>query len=175
MAGLNTNEWSWLPSLGQPTPQDMPTDDATAQLMLKRRLAQADLLKNAEMPQGQMVSGHYVAPSWTQYLANIANQYVGGKEAKEVEHSAEKLRKKHGIKGNLYGHHESIGLKEDVEQIEELADLNDTANEEAVAPEETGMEEPAVGGMEEPAASEEPAAGEEMAAPVEEPLGRGKR
>lgn len=36
-------------------------------------------------------------------------EYVGGGEAKDVEHAAEKLRKKHGIKGDLYGmHNESV-------------------------------------------------------------------
>mgnify|MGYP003345649081 CR=1 FL=1 len=48
-------------------------------------------------------------------------EYVGGKEAKEVAHNAEKLRKKHGIKGDLYGHHEEPhAMKESVEQIDEL-------------------------------------------------------
>ena len=90
MAGFNTNEWNWmnqlpmLGGLGQTAPQEMPTDDATAQLILKRRLAQADALRNAEMPQGQMVSGHYVAPSWTQYIANAYGKYKGGKEAEQA-------------------------------------------------------------------------------------------
>lgn len=39
-------------------------------------------------------------------------EYVGEKEAKEVESSAEKLRKKHGIKGDLYGIHEESQLKD---------------------------------------------------------------
>jgi hypothetical protein len=43
-------------------------------------------------------SGHHVAHA----------EYVGGKEAKEVEKSAEKLRKKHNIKGDLYGNHEHM-------------------------------------------------------------------
>ena len=44
-------------------------------------------------------------------------EYAGEKESKEIEKEAEKLRKKHGIKGDLYGHHES--MKEEVEQIDE--------------------------------------------------------
>jgi hypothetical protein len=80
----------YMPQFGQNIPnqtvgaQTPQLNDITAQLLLKRRLAQADALRNAEMPQGQMVSGHYVAPSWTQYLANIANQYVGGKEEEKA-------------------------------------------------------------------------------------------
>ena len=73
-----------LPSLGTDAAPDMPMDDATAQLMLKRRLAQADLLKGAEIPQGQMVSGHYVAPSWTQALANLYSKYQGGQQEREA-------------------------------------------------------------------------------------------
>ena len=80
----------YMPQFGQNIPnqtvgaQNIPMDDMNAQLMLKRRLAQADALRNAEMPQGQMVSGHYVAPSWTQYLANIAGQYAGGKQEEQA-------------------------------------------------------------------------------------------
>ena len=62
----------------------MPTDDATAQLLLKRRLAQADALRAAEAPQGQMISGHYVAPSWTQHLANLYSKYQGGQEEQQA-------------------------------------------------------------------------------------------
>ena len=41
-------------------------------------------------------------------------EYVGPGESKKVEHDAEKLRKKHGIKGDLYGHHEEHTVKEEV-------------------------------------------------------------
>ena len=72
----------WGNAVGQGT-QDvsgMPVDDTMAQLQLKRKLAFADALRNAEMPQGQMVSGHYVAPSWTQQLANLYGKYQAGQE-----------------------------------------------------------------------------------------------
>ena len=74
----------WGGAIGTQDISGVPTDDATAQLLLKRRLAQADALRNAEAPQGQMVSGHYVAPSWTQYLANAANKYVGGQQERQA-------------------------------------------------------------------------------------------
>lgn len=79
----------YLPQFGQNIPNQVvgdqaPVDDATAQLLLKRRLAQADALRGQQMPQGQMVSGHYVAPSWTQYLANAIGQYQGIKKEKEA-------------------------------------------------------------------------------------------
>lgn len=59
-------------------------DDALNQIILKRRLAQAEALRNAQMPEGQMVSGHYVAPSWTQYLAGAVNKYQGAKQEREA-------------------------------------------------------------------------------------------
>lgn len=80
MSNFMPGEWDLM----NKTPDIAPTDDATAQLMLKRRLAQADLLKGMEAPQGQMVSGHYVAPSWTQYLANAVNKYQGRQQEREA-------------------------------------------------------------------------------------------
>lgn len=67
---------------GQDT--SLPADDTAMQLELKRRLKMADALQQQEMPQGQMVSGHYVAPSWTQYLSNAVNKYQGAKQEKEA-------------------------------------------------------------------------------------------
>ena len=59
-------------------PNQMPQDDTMMQLELKRKFALADALKNQAMPQGQMVGDRYVAPSWTQYLANAVGKYQGG-------------------------------------------------------------------------------------------------
>jgi hypothetical protein len=77
----------YIPQFGDNVNQDVsgyPADDAMAQLQLKRRLAQADALRNAEMPEGQMVSGHYVAPALTQYAANLYGKYKGGKESEKA-------------------------------------------------------------------------------------------
>jgi len=62
----------------------LPADDTAMQLELKRRLKMAEALQQQAMPEGQMVSGHYVAPSWTQYLANAVNKYQGGKQEREA-------------------------------------------------------------------------------------------
>lgn len=70
----------YLPTFGGQ--EQMPQDDTMMQLELKRKLALADALKNQAMPEGQMVSGHYVAPSLTQYLANLANKYVANQTEK---------------------------------------------------------------------------------------------
>lgn len=62
----------------------LPQDDTMMQLDLKRKLALADALRQQQMPEGQMVSGHYVAPSWTQYLANAVNKYSAGQQEKQA-------------------------------------------------------------------------------------------
>lgn len=72
----------YLPTFGGQ--QEMPQDDTMMQLELKRKLAMADALRQQEAAQGQMVSGHYVAPSFTQHLATLANKYMGGKQEREA-------------------------------------------------------------------------------------------
>ena len=62
----------------------LPLDENLAKLELQRRLKIADALKQAQDTQGQMVSGHYVAPSWTQSLANLANKYIGSKTEEQA-------------------------------------------------------------------------------------------
>ena len=69
----------YLPQFSQNQDQ-MPQDDAMMQLELQRRMKFADALRNQAAPEGQMVSGHYVAPSWTQHLAGLANKYVAGQQ-----------------------------------------------------------------------------------------------
>ena len=65
-------------------PNQLPQDDTMMQLELKRKFALADALKNQAMPQGQMVGDRYVAPSWTQYLANAVGKYKGGQAENEA-------------------------------------------------------------------------------------------
>jgi hypothetical protein len=47
------------------------------QILRQQRMAEMLLQQGMQQPQGQMVSGHYVAPSITQNLANLANVYMG--------------------------------------------------------------------------------------------------
>jgi hypothetical protein len=70
----------YLPTFGGQ--EQMPQDDTMMQLELQRRMKFADALRQQEAPQGQMVSGHYVAPSWTQHLASLAGKYMGGQQEK---------------------------------------------------------------------------------------------
>jgi len=69
-------------------------DIAQREQQAKRRqmMAQALQQRGMESPQGQMVSGHYVAPSWTQYLAQGLNSYLGGKEARGADDDMQAAR-----------------------------------------------------------------------------------
>ena len=76
-----------LPSIGADNPL------APEYLALERQKKIADLLmqKGQQLPEGQMVSGHYVAPSWTQQLGTLANAYMGGNMAEQNEAKTAKL------------------------------------------------------------------------------------
>lgn len=62
----------------------IPANDAMAQLELQRKLKMAEALKNSQVPQGQIIGGHYVAPSWTQQLASAYGTYKGKKSEEEA-------------------------------------------------------------------------------------------
>jgi len=62
----------------------LPANDAMAQLELQRRLKIAQQLQQTKAPEGQMISGHYVAPSWTQQLASAYGAYKGRKAEEEA-------------------------------------------------------------------------------------------
>jgi hypothetical protein len=49
----------------------------TADLSRQRRIAELLMTQGMEQPQGQMISGHYVAPSWTQQIAPLAKAAIG--------------------------------------------------------------------------------------------------
>ena len=60
------------------------------ELARKRRMAEM-LMKQSQMPQGQIVSGHYVAPSATQYLASALGPYKGMKGMSEADEQAKQI------------------------------------------------------------------------------------
>jgi hypothetical protein len=72
----------YLPTFNEE--EQMPQDDAMMQLELQRKMKLAEALRQQETPQGQMVSGIYVAPSWTQHLAGLANKYVAGQQEQKA-------------------------------------------------------------------------------------------
>lgn len=62
------------------------------QLEMQRNQMMAQQLLQSEAPQGQMVSGHYVAPSITQHLAHALRQYQGNKALNELPKQAMELQ-----------------------------------------------------------------------------------
>ena len=66
----------YLPQFSENVDQSVD-DPNLAQINLKRKLALADSLRNSPVLEGQMVSGRYVRPSWTQALANAVNKGIG--------------------------------------------------------------------------------------------------
>jgi len=75
---------------------NIPAEYTADALELARAQRMAQMLSSAPMAEGQMVSGRYVAPSWTQSLAQLANAATGayfGNQAEEKQLKlAEKLR-----------------------------------------------------------------------------------
>jgi hypothetical protein len=64
----------------------------------QRKLAEQLRKQGADELQGQMVSGHYVAPSWTQQLARVLNTYAGTEiegqaDKKEQDYNTQKSKK----------------------------------------------------------------------------------
>jgi hypothetical protein len=72
---------------------NLPPEILGQQQTLNRQQQMAQLLmqQGQQTPQGQMVSGRYVAPSFTQNLANLANTYVGAELAKKGDKQALEL------------------------------------------------------------------------------------
>src|SRR5690625_340203 len=62
------------------------------QMDLQRNQLMAQQLLQSEAPQGQMVSGHYVAPSITQHLAHALRQYQGNKAMNDLPQQAADLQ-----------------------------------------------------------------------------------
>jgi len=60
--------------MGTLTPEQMLQQQ---QNLRQQKMAEMLMQKGMEQPQGQMVSGHYVAPSIFQNLAGLANTYMG--------------------------------------------------------------------------------------------------
>lgn len=75
---------AFLPQDNTQDVSGLPVSDELAQLELQRKLKMADMLKQAQSPQAQMVGGRYIRPSWTQQLASLANAYIGGKTEEEA-------------------------------------------------------------------------------------------
>jgi hypothetical protein len=75
---------------------DPEQQQALTELQRKQQLANLLMQRGMQTPQGQMVSGRYVKPNPLEYLANLANVYVGQnlqeKASKEQANLAQALR-----------------------------------------------------------------------------------
>lgn len=100
----------------------MPQDDAMMELELKRKMKFADALRNQETPQGQMVSGHYVAPSITQHLAGLANKYQAGQQEQEaMKQYGEAQTSKAKKYADLLSETDNVKFQQGLAQIPEFA------------------------------------------------------
>lgn len=78
------------------------TENARYQRMMEMQKAQAEAMRGAGGPaQGQMVSGHYVAPSWTQHLSSLANSYMSAKKSQQAEESGSAFDKSQGMQNSM--------------------------------------------------------------------------
>jgi hypothetical protein len=81
---------------------NLPPEILGEQQALNRQQQMAQLLmqQGQQTPQGQIISGRYVAPSFTQNLASLANAYVGSRLAekgdKQALDLAAQLRQRYG-------------------------------------------------------------------------------
>lgn len=86
-----TNQYN-LQQAGTMSPEDFAQQQ---QLNRQQQMAQM-LMQQTAQPQGQMISGRYVAPSWAQQLVPLANiaasKYIGSKADTEAAKLAEQIR-----------------------------------------------------------------------------------
>lgn len=82
----------------------LPANDEMAKLELQRRLKIAQALQEGQVPEGKMISGHYVAPSFTQQLASAYGKYRGGKAEQEaINKYGEYTKSQEAKKAQAYG------------------------------------------------------------------------
>jgi hypothetical protein len=81
----------------------MPTDMGTLtpeqmlqqqQILRQQKMAEMLMQQGMQQPQGQMISGHYVAPSIFQNLAGLANTYVGQRGIEKADQAQIDLAKR---------------------------------------------------------------------------------
>jgi len=84
--------------IGTLTPEQMLQQQ---QILRQQKMAEMLMQQGMQQPQGQMVSGRYVAPSIFQNLAGLANTYVGQKGIEKAEQAqidlAKAIRNQEGV------------------------------------------------------------------------------
>jgi len=76
--------------IGTLTPEQMLQQQ---QILRQQKMAEMLMQQGMQQPQGQMISGHYVAPSIFQNLAGLANTYVGQRGTEKAEQAQLDLAK----------------------------------------------------------------------------------
>ena len=71
--------------------QVLGQEPETADLARQRRIAELLMAQGMEQPTGQVISGHYVAPSWTQQLAPLAKAAIGTGLSQSLDSKQAKL------------------------------------------------------------------------------------
>jgi hypothetical protein len=118
----------------------------------QKQLAQALQQRGMQTPQGQMVSGRFVAPSFTQYLANAFDIYGGKKGVEEAEKGmaayqqrqqktaqqniADALRLSKGGEQTVYG----AGMEGPTMEVKQVAPDTNAAIAQLLRPNATAME-----------------------------------
>ena len=86
---------------------DPENQQLMADLQRKQQLANLLTQKGFEQPQGQIVAGRFVAPSWTQQLGTLFNAYQGKNLSEQVGQEqnklAQALRQQESDQINKYG------------------------------------------------------------------------
>ena len=111
------------------------------QILRQQKMAEMLMQQGMQQPQGQMVSGRYVAPSIFQNIAGLANQYVGQRGIEKAEQAqldlAKQLRQQ-GVQDterlmNVFGGRPAIAGTPDV-PTETYETVRGTPAQPAIAP-----------------------------------------
>lgn len=79
--------------------QVLGQEPETADLARQRRIAELLMAQGMEQPQGQVISGYYVAPSWTQQIAPLAKAAIGTSLSQSLDTKQAKLAEALRTKG----------------------------------------------------------------------------
>jgi hypothetical protein len=114
--------------IGTLTPEQMLQQQ---QILRQQKMAEMLMQKGMEQPQGQMISGHYVAPSITQNLAGLANVYFGQRGIEKGEQAQLDLAK--AIR------EQKMGVLENINQALDAGDLKRARSIATANPEYAGQ------------------------------------
>lgn len=81
---MNDELIKYLLAMGQMNPE-------AAQLGRQQAMVDALRARSMTAPEGQMVGKHYVAPHWTNHLANVASGYMANRKQKDVDTKSQEM------------------------------------------------------------------------------------